>query len=100
MAQRMVRKQVYIMQEQEERLKRLAERRGCSEAELVRRGVEEALAEEEKRLSEAETAWDEEMRFLRRLSDEAQQLRKQGVTGGRTGTRGDLYEDRFERHGR
>jgi hypothetical protein len=40
---RMVRKQIYILPKQEEGLKRLAEQRGASEAELIREAIETML---------------------------------------------------------
>jgi hypothetical protein len=41
MAQTMIRKQVYLERGQDEKLKRLAAQRGCTEAELVREAVDQ-----------------------------------------------------------
>ncbi len=40
MAQTMIRKQVYLERTQDQKLKRLASQRGCTEAELVREAVD------------------------------------------------------------
>jgi hypothetical protein len=40
----MVRKQIYIQKSQEERLKKVAEARGVSEAEVIRQALEQAFA--------------------------------------------------------
>ena len=42
---RMVRKQIYIQPEQDERLKRLSGRLGVSESDLIRKGVALVLSE-------------------------------------------------------
>ena len=39
----MVRKQIYIQKSQEERLKKVAEARGVSEAEIIRRALDNEL---------------------------------------------------------
>ncbi len=41
MAQTMIRKQVYLERAQDQKLKRLAAQRGCTEAELVREAVDQ-----------------------------------------------------------
>jgi hypothetical protein len=41
MAQTMIRKQVYLEQAQDQKLKRLASQRGCTEAELVREAIDQ-----------------------------------------------------------
>ena len=43
----MIRKQVFIREDQERRLKALASRAGISEAEIIRDGIDRALAERE-----------------------------------------------------
>ncbi len=87
---RMVRKQVYIGAEQHKRLKKLAKERGVSEAELVRQGLDLALAQREQRVLDPQ-AWEEELAFLRERA-------KLPTTGDqRTWTRDELYDDRLSR---
>ncbi len=59
---RMVRKQIYILPRQDEELKRLAEQRAVSEAELIREAIDELLQEPptgsaSKSLPPNEAAW-------------------------------------------
>ncbi|MBI4213127.1 MAG: hypothetical protein HY534_02355 [Chloroflexi bacterium] len=86
----MVRKQVYIEEKHEELLKRKASELGVSEAELIRRGIEQVC---EAVVSESpEEAW-------RRIDDFIQKHRTFRVPQtGRNWTRDELYEDRLERH--
>jgi Zn-dependent peptidase ImmA (M78 family) len=61
----MVRKQVYIYQRQEGLLKRLARRRGVSEAEIIRQAIDrEAISEEVAIPADSQNAWVETMRFV------------------------------------
>lgn len=87
---RMVRKQVYIEVEQQKRLKALAKERGVSEAELIRQGVDLALARGETPILDHQ-AWEEELAFMR----ERDKLPSSG--GQRTWTRDELYDDRLSR---
>ena len=41
MGETMIRKQVYLGRSQDQKLKRLAERRGCTESELIREAVDQ-----------------------------------------------------------
>lgn len=43
MAETMVRKQVYLERSQDEKLKRLADRRGCTESALIREAVDQLV---------------------------------------------------------
>jgi hypothetical protein len=80
----MVRKQVYIEQAQDEKLKRLAKRRGVTEAELIRLGIE-SLTE-----GEAEVSRESHLRELRRILEErAARLPRGGGTS--RWNREDLY---------
>ncbi len=86
---KMIRKQVYIEPEQEEMLKRRSRELGVSEAELIRRGIEEVARPrvsffDPKLLEEA-------LEFMKaRAKIEVPQT-------GRTWTRDELYEERLER---
>jgi len=82
---RMVRKQVYIREDQEARLKRAAKELGVTESELIRRGVDQATAAA-KGPRDPE-AWAEAMAFMRKRA--AMQVPQTG----RSWTRDELYED-------
>lgn len=90
---RMVRKQVYITAEQEELLKRKAKALGVSEAELVRRGIELA-GQSRVELPPDLKAWEEEKRFIQK------RMRMRVPQTGRSWTREELYDERFERYSR
>lgn len=80
----MIRKQIFIEEEQNEALKRVAKRTGKSEGSLIREAVERRLGEEQ----DADTLWEALIeRWLKvSVADEP-----------RTWTRDDLYEDRLGR---
>ena len=86
---KMIRKQVYIEVEQEQRLKRQARALGVTEAELIRRGLEGIRTTPT--LVPDERAWREERAFIRRRA----RLRARGR--GRGWSREDLYADRTGR---
>lgn len=91
---RMVRKQVYITRDQEERLKRRAKETGISESELVRRGVEFVAEEDNESRDLSEGAWEEAKRLIRkRMALKVPQT-------GRSWTREELYEERLGRFSR
>jgi predicted DNA-binding protein len=95
MGEGMVRKQIYITQEQERRLKQIAKRRRCTEAELIRDSLQRALEDEEER----KALWSREMTRMHQITADAKRLQQQGLTGeGRTWTRDEIYEDRYKRH--
>jgi hypothetical protein len=80
-----VRKQIYIKPQQEQILKRLAELRGDSEAEIIRQAIDEytrVLRFPARDLA----AWQEEKEYIRGL------MGKGPVAGKRTWRREDLYE--------
>lgn len=82
---RMVRKQIYIEPRQEALLKRLARITGLTEAEIIRRAVEQqvrVILFPRRDLN----AWQEEKAFINNL------VQQGPVPGGRTWLREDLYE--------
>jgi hypothetical protein len=87
----LIRKQIYIEPEQDVVLKRRARELGVSESEVVRRGIETIVgrvAMEERRaaaLAELMKIWEERSNLIVPQT-------------GRTWTRDDLYEERFERY--
>jgi hypothetical protein len=83
---RMVRKQVYIRDDQEARLKRASKEAGITESELIRRGVDQATAEVLKGPRDPE-AWAELMAFVKKRSE------MQVPQTGRSWTRDELYEN-------
>ncbi len=90
---RKVRKQIYIEPQQEFALNRFAQRAGLSEAEVVRRAINEHVQprRSSRPLPRNPWVWEREERFM-------DELRARGpVAGGRTWRREDLY-DRWERH--
>ena len=91
----MIRKQIYIQKSQEERLKKVAEARGISEAEIIRRALENELKRAGYRL-----AYDNEA--MKRLHQAMlDQDKKPPVPQKkRDWTREDLYEDRMKRYDR
>ncbi len=72
---KMIRKQVYIAPQQDEKLKRLTKRLGVTEAELIRRGIEE-LPEAVAPASREEAVRD----LLRMMEQRAVRLPKGGGT--------------------
>jgi len=85
----MIRKQVYLEERQDARLKQLARLRGVSEAEVIR----EALDGQARRLPPDPRAWEEALSFMRAIQ------RRAPVPGPRV-TREELYEDRLSRYDR
>jgi hypothetical protein len=89
----MVRKQVYIEVGQEDILKRRAKEIGVSEAELIRRGIEQ-VGRVGVPLRRDPRAWEEAKRLIQqRMAIAAPQT-------GRGWTREELYEERLERFSR
>jgi len=90
----MTRKQIYIETRQEALLKRLAQRRGISEAELIREAIDRQLGSSAVHVLPPDpVAWEEALEFMRGLQ-------AQGADQGRTWKREDLYEERVGRHDR
>ncbi len=88
---RMVRKQVYIEPLQEKRLKQRARALDVSEAELIRRGIEQ-VARVPAALLIDWRAWQQELAFLRKRA----RLRK-AQAKQRHWTRKDLHAERLQR---
>ena len=91
----MIRKQIYIQKSQEERLKKVAETRGVSEAEIIRRALEVELRFIGYRPAYSLEAWERIYKFL-------QAMEKRGPVPQRKRdwTREDLYEERMKRYDR
>lgn len=83
----MVRKQVYIRPDQEGLLKRRAKKLGVTEAELIRRGIDQTSGASADIASD-HAAWEEELAFIR---ERARLL--PGLAQPRTWTRAELYEE-------
>lgn len=91
----MVRKQIYIQKSQEERLKRAAEARGVSEAEIIRRALENELRRAGYRMAFDKDAWGRlyaAMLDMDKLPPVPQKPRDW--------KRDDLYEERMKRYDR
>jgi len=84
---RMERKQVYLEADQNRRLRALSRRRGVTESELIRRGVNRVL-DEPLPFEPDPQAWKEVLAFIDSL------IAKGPVKGKRTWKREDLYERR------
>ena len=93
MMSRMIRKQVYIEPRQEKLLKRRSQELGVSEAELIRRGIDQVV-DAFAGVPLDHGAWEEEKAFI------MQHRRFPVPQTGRGWTRDELYEDRLERYSR
>ena len=92
----MVRKQIYLEERQEARLKRVARARGISEAEVVRQAIDRQVGRASVEVGGGDpAAWESALRFMRSLAARA---RKGGP--GRDWKRQDAYAERLSRHGR
>jgi len=89
---RMVRKQIYIKPEQDEALERRSKELGISEAELIRQYIDDGSARPS--AAERAKAWQEELAFMK------ERAKMRVPQTGRTWTRDELYEERFERYSR
>ena len=91
----MIRKQIYIQKSQEERLKKIAETRGVSEAEIIRRALDVELKRVGFRL-----AYDDEA--MKRLLQAMLDMDKKPPVPQRKRdwTREELYEERMKRYDR
>ncbi len=87
---RMVRKQVYIEPRQEASLRRRAKELGISQAELLRRGIDQ-MGSAPAALPRDGAAWEEAKSYIEeRMTIEAPQT-------SRTWTRDELYDERLKR---
>ncbi len=91
----MVRKQIYIQKNQEERLKRVAEARGVSEAEIIRRALDNELKRVGYRLAYDNDAMKRLYKLMRDQDKKPPVPQKK-----RDWTREDLYEERMKRYDR
>jgi hypothetical protein len=91
----MVRKQIYIQKNQEERLKKVAEAKGVSEAEIIRRALENELKRAGYRL-----AYDSDAMQRLHKAMLAQDKKPPVPLQKRDWTREDLYEERMKRYDR
>jgi len=83
----MVRKQIYIYKRQEAQLRRISEAQGVSEAEIIRRALEQALGSGAEKISmSAKSPLDEFIELIR--------SKKRGTGQPYKWNRQDAYEDR------
>jgi hypothetical protein len=94
--QQMIRKQIYIERRQEARLKRLAKKRGVSEAEVIRRALDQELqGAGAPHVHPDPEAWGEALRFMYALHAQGPLPDQR-----RTWKREDAYEERLSRYDR
>ena len=91
----MVRKQVYIEDRQQAHIKRLARRRGVTEAQVIRQAIDGQADVSENRGRLDPAARDEALALMRRL-----RARRSARRRRRDWTREDLYAERLGRYGR
>lgn len=89
----MIRKQVYIEPRQEAVLKRLARLLGLSEAEIIRRAIDQQTTTVPVGHRDLE-AWEREKTFI------AARMAAGPVSSTRRWSRDEIYEERLARHGR
>ena len=91
----MVRKQIYLRPGQDSEIKRLAEARGATEAEIIREAIDLLLAEVARR-RRADAAWEAAVALM----ESRAQYAVDGDRGPDRGwTRNDIYADRLTSHG-
>lgn len=81
-----IRKQIYILPDQERQLKRISESRGLSEAEIIRQAISAQVSRFAPIFRDL-SAWERELEFIQSLIDRG------AVEGKRTWTRADLYDE-------
>jgi hypothetical protein len=91
----MIRKQIYIQKDQEDRLKKIAETRGVSEAEIIRRALDVELKHAGFRLAYDDEAWARAYQFMLDLAKRGPVPQRK-----RDWTREELYEERMRRYDR
>jgi hypothetical protein len=90
---RMVRKQVYIEPRQDSALKERAKLLGVTEADLIRRGIDQVLS--------AELTQEERLKVWEEMKEYIEKHRSMKVPQtGRSWTRDELYEERLAHHSR
>ena len=90
----MVRKQIYIQRQQEAILKRFADLRGQSEAEVIRQAIDQQMGGAISPAAVDAEAWEEAYQFMLEL-----QARGPLTDQPRDWRREDLYEERMSRYG-
>ena len=83
---RKIRKQIYILPDQDRQLKRLSETRGLSEAEIIRQAIDAQVSRYAPIFRDL-SAWERELAFIESIMD------KGPLEGERTWTRADLYDE-------
>jgi len=92
---KMVRKQIYIQDRQERLLRRIAETRGVSQAQVVREAIEGQAIGQGGASGTNPAAWARALDRMRSLHERAPSDQKP-----HRWSREDLYEDRLSRHDR
>lgn len=89
-----VRKQIYIEERQERKLRRIAESRGISQAEIIRGAIEHEAAGSSPGVGADPSAWQQALNFMLALHREGRTKK-----APRSWNREDLYKERVDRHG-
>ncbi len=99
---RMVRKQIYIEEEQDAALREVAEEYGVSQAELIRQAVEQKIAGRRRvRVRYPEKIRKKALENLKKFSEARKALKVEtGAQEGRGWTREEIYEERESRYER
>lgn len=93
---RMIRKQVYIQEHQQAVLRRMARKRGVSEASVIRQAIDGQLSGGQTRFAPPdEEAWRKVLASMRGV-----QRAKRSRVRARNWKRDDLYEERLSRYDR
>lgn len=92
---KMVRKQIYIQDRQERLLRRIAETRGVSQAEVVRQAIEGQAARQSRGTGPSPAAWEEALAFIRSLERRVPSDREH-----QRWSREELYRERLGKHDR
>lgn len=90
-----VRKQIYLERRQHERLRRVAEARGLSQAELIRQALDRERAGELRLGAHDREAWEQAVELMRSLTD-----RDAPPAGKPRPEREELYAERVDRRGK
>lgn len=85
---RMIRKQIYIEEEQDEALKRASRAFGVSQAEWIRKGIRERIGRIPETALPDDQAWKKAMKFMKERS------RKAGAPGTRCAWKREDLHDR------